>query len=944
MPHTDVAESGNPTVKRPYSWRLALRIARRDAQRAKARSLLVIAMIALPITGVTAIDLASRSSDLSAAEQQHRDLGQADALFKDAGGGMSILQTPDAESVTIVEPDEGEGAELIEREGTAWEDLQPLLPPGAEAYPDSALTLPVRTGEGVLWADVRELDTTQSFLPGLLTVTGGTLPQAAGEIAATDAFLDETGLSIGATVRISELDDKFKITASYELPGSLNLPELLTPPGSVFDPLGEESYPNWLVTAPDGIGWDTVLAANEQGFSVSSRAVLNNPPPDADVPYYQDMFPDEQGVDSTIVTALVTMVALVILEICLLAGPAFAVGARRSRRQLGLIGANGADRRQLRAVMLASGIVLGAVAAVIGVALGLVLAFAGRPWIEAANGARFGAWDFRPWELATIAALGVTIGLLAAVVPAVTAARSSVLDSLTGRRGVRRTSRKLPLIGTVTLLSGLALALVGGLTLDSTVVVAAGAVLAELGLVALTPLLVGVFGRLARFMPLSGRLALRDATRNRGRTAPAVAAVLAAVAGTVAVATTVVSGDAKAEARYEQELPLGSLVIAANQFEALPQLDPAREAAQRELPTAEQIDVGRIVPGAKDCGPYPEEDGCGALVLTIPTESECPLWTEESESLTEAERQDLNSDPRCTSAVGDSFLADWSDVIIGGPELLTAMGVSDQEAARALERGDAVVFKEHYLDSEGQVSFARYDELVPGTTYDSALDGEEELIPDETLRWDGYVVEPRYGLGVVLSPQAARDEGLTVADHASLFTMAEEPTAQQRQAFDGVVNEFMFPPMAFFEDGHVSDIGVTLLILALFATVITLGAAGIATGLAQADSEADLATLAAVGAPPRVRRTLSGLQCALIAAMGVVLGALSGLVPALGLRFAEYRNDMALAAQGLGNDAELYFSIPWETFAQLIIVVPLVAGLMAALLTRSRTPLARRTG
>ena len=49
----------------------------------------------------------------------------------------------------------------------------------------------------------------------------------------------------------------------------------------------------------------------------------------------------------------------------------------------------------------------------------------------------------------------------------------------------------------------------------------------------------------------------------------------------------------------------------------------------------------------------------------------------------------------------------------------------------------------------------------------------------------------------------------------------------------------------------------SLLLLAVVAGVITLGAAAIATGLAAADGRADRSTLAAVGAAPRVRRGLS---------------------------------------------------------------------------------------
>lgn len=75
-------------------WRAALRIARRDALRAKGRSALVVAMIALPVLGVTAADITFRSADLSPAEHLTAQIGAADALFNDAGMGP-VEQMPD---------------------------------------------------------------------------------------------------------------------------------------------------------------------------------------------------------------------------------------------------------------------------------------------------------------------------------------------------------------------------------------------------------------------------------------------------------------------------------------------------------------------------------------------------------------------------------------------------------------------------------------------------------------------------------------------------------------------------------------------------------------------------------------------------------------------------------------------------------------------------------
>jgi putative ABC transport system permease protein len=103
------------------------------------------------------------------------------------------------------------------------------------------------------------------------------------------------------------------------------------------------------------------------------------------------------------------------------------------------------------------------------------------------------------------------------------------------------------------------------------------------------------------------------------------------------------------------------------------------------------------------------------------------------------------------------------------------------------------------------------------------------------------------------------------------------------------------------EEGYVSKNSVIMLALAIFAGLVTIGAAGIATGLAQADAEPDLRTLTAVGAPPRVRRTLSGFQCGVVAAMGVVLGSAAGTLPAVGLRKAEERQALKMYHQSLDH-------------------------------------------
>ena len=63
-------------------WRPLLRIARRDALRARGRSALVVAMIALPILALTAADVLTRSAQLDPDEKVARTLGQTQARLE----------------------------------------------------------------------------------------------------------------------------------------------------------------------------------------------------------------------------------------------------------------------------------------------------------------------------------------------------------------------------------------------------------------------------------------------------------------------------------------------------------------------------------------------------------------------------------------------------------------------------------------------------------------------------------------------------------------------------------------------------------------------------------------------------------------------------------------------------------------------------------------------
>lgn len=945
-----------------HSWRAAIRIARRDAWRSKGRSFLVLAMIALPILGVSAADLTLRSAELSTEQSLDRALGTADARISDPGlGGVPLMQSPDGQNYNPV----GNFEDEPWPEGKA--DLAKALPAGAKTLTDTVGSAKLRSKHGLLHAEIRELKATDPMAKGILSVVSGRLPQKADEVAATTHFLESSGLKVGSALTARAFDREYRIVGSYELPDALETDQVNALPGAMLAPLdkaleaaglsGTSPTTTYLATVDGGFTWNDVKEINAKGVTVRSRSVELDPPADSEVPLYAQEgwgnYQESTAAKAAALAAVGTVVGLAMLEICLLAGPAFAVGARRSRRQLGLVGANGGDRRHIRAIVLAGGLVIGVAAAVVGTILGLALTFLLQPLLEEYLGKRFGHFDVRPLELLGIALLAVLTGLLAAIVPAVTSSRQTVLASLTGRRGVRHSSRVLPVIGLIAVVLGGAIALYGSTMTDQFIVVAGGSAIAELGVVALTPALVGLFGRIGRILPLSPRLALRDAVRNRGRTAPAVAAVLAAVAGTVAVATYAASSDAEGAAQYQAQLPYGAVSMSIDEAGGR-DVPAVRSTVQKLLPVDVRADVDRISVGRAGCASYDEAAGCGRYEVIVPKANECPLWARDpahpdedpASRFSKAERRKLAEDWRCKEGSYGNINTDGG-LLVGDAKLLKVLGINDPAAEKALEAGRIVVFDKRSVNTKGQVGIR----LI--TDIDAADKANEKGLeaPGEVKTFTAHrsSVKDSYGLSLLLSPSAAKSAGLTTVPLGAYYSTDTMPSTEQRQRLDGELARSGAEVSLHIEEGYTSQSSIVLLSLTVFAALITIGAAGIATGLAQADAEADLKTLAAVGAPPRVRRTLSGFQCGVVAAMGVVLGSAAGVLPAIGLRLTEERERMRWYQQaldegwgGMNPVPHVPIVVPWGTLAALLVAVPIGAAVLAAVVTRSRGALARR--
>ena len=485
-----------------------------------------------------------------------------------------------------------------------------------------------------------------------------------------------------------------------------------------------------------------------------------------------------------------------------------------------------------------------------------------------------------PWlPVLGAAALGLLSAVIAALVPAVQAARQHPAQVLAGReseQGRRRAGR--PILGLLLITAGLC---VTALSLDdSGPTILVGGVLVVFGLVAVMPWLVQAAGRLAARLPLPLRLSVRDAARHRVRTACAAAAVMAATMGAISLGIGAESQDAAFKASYRPEVPTGTLTITARSVDDRGWAD-LRAAATKALPGVSLISGQRaLARDGRPVTPVPVPQGC---------HGQCGVAVD--------------------SPIGDAGL------------LALVQGRADPRAAAALAEGRAVVFD---------------DRMVKDGTLTVELSSEE---PERrSLRIPAVTVtaaDPRQ-IGAVLPPEAFTEAGFKLAERRlyAAHRPADLPLLERRLS---VATGKADVHLESGPGDPSTPLFPTLLGVAL---VLGLGGTFAATGLATADMRRDLDTVSAVGAPPRVRRLIVAAQAGFVAGLGTLVGAVAGGVMGIAASWPMSRH--ARTSGGPLDYDALFVAVPWSFTAAIVVGLPLLAALVAGLVTRARPTLTRR--
>jgi len=579
--------------------------------------------------------------------------------------------------------------------------------------------------------------------------------------------------------------------------------------------------------------------------------------------------PEERpGLVSTAVSALL------LVETAFIAAAAFAAGARRRLREIGLLGASGASERHIRTTVVGEGLTIGLVGAVLGAALGVGALALGRPLIQKLSAKAVVGVGVSLSDVVGPAAVAVAAVLAATLIPARTASKVPTTAALHGRMPESAPRRW-------TAPAGLAAAAAGGLLITTALAsggehtatfATVGGATAIVGVAMLAgPVLAG-FGRLAGRVPTAARLVLRDSGRHRTRSATAVAAVMVILLGPVMLLTV-------AETSNRKGL-LNGLPGPSNQL---------------------------LLYGSSDGfgpGPITEKD-IAAAAAVVPERRVVVFELLDVRAKTREQMKRGVDDRR---GLGDESHFDWdpwSDdsstaAVEASPALLAVLG--DERVADAIGEGRIVVLGVE--DKETAVSV-----------------GDEELAAVELAVPVVEQVMPRVLLPASVAERHAGPERRPMA----LFILDRPLSSREHTELWAGLSLETAGGVEYLSDAVVYWMGAGLTLLAVLIVI------ALVTAVSAAEVDADLAAIVAVGAPGSFRRRflglLTGYQTLVAAVLAVPLGV--GLVKA-------FASDSRYTYQGLfGEVSESAVFIPWGPLAALLAAAPVIVALLTSASVRS---------
>ena len=926
------------------SWGIALRMARRDVRRHRGRSALIMVMVALPTLLLVFAIVSTATSQITGPEQ----------IPARMGNGVAMLEYPQPGTVDQpFDPGSGNGSSGTAKPIPGWAEDGSAFD-NASVISELTSTTAVPFLEESLSArlDDRRLNLSGLAIdprPGLkdkIEVTSGRLPQRAGEALVSDAGKARGLPTSGSfTARSQGQDVTLEVVGTGTAIGPWNQSyDVVVPQPLVAGQPGG----GWILLGSEPVRWPEVTRLNGYGITVWSADVLRNPPP------VSELSADQRSMLESNTDRMGTFVAiggaLLLIITTLLVGPAFAVSAARQRRTLALSASNGATTSQLRHTVLAQALVLGVLAALVGSALGVGVA-----WLFTRNSglSRFlgtnGPFEVPLTAVGLVTLAAVASAVIAALLPARRLGRLDIVGVMKGQSVSPRPSKTVFLIGAV-------LAGVGGFGVISMaatqaasggggeIKVVAATIALVVGAIMLAPMILVGIARLSSRLPVSLRMATRDAGRQRSRSVPAIAAILAGVA--VLTMTLIASGSDEEQSRRQytaQNIP-GDAKVYNNAGPAEGAFDVDAMAASfatvragLDVVPVSSIDTGD--PWMTTMSPAPPTKPYDLAAVNVVPPG-CTAQQSVSDLLMAGETFEA---PTC-HVIGTQGQGNVAAIaVMRTPEIIRRLNLLGRQAdAQVVQDGGVVVGRApggKTLLTDGKVTMMTGTQTVlpegsdgPGIP-SGVRDVHTVTLPAVEVELTKESIGTMLGRGMLVPTEVAQAQKWpTYVDQLTIHDAAGPISQDLTERLGATASDEIYIET---ERGFQSPLKWIVLILigvfSLLLLVITLTS----TALTLAEQENDQATLAALGSGRGTRRVMAAAQAFVLCVIGAVLGVAVGIVPGIALAYPLTAQSWdPITGQELLGDPILVF--PWLVLLGFALAVPAVsAGLAAAGIRRA---------
>jgi putative ABC transport system permease protein len=687
----------------------------------------------------------------------------------------------------------------------------------------------------------------------MLRLRDGHYPRGGGEVAVTDDVARSFQVGVGDTLALED--------AAWTVVGVVENPHDLDDEFALLSPSSRTELDSLVVL---------VTATDERIREFPAQRELGSGHVEA----------RGDTEKETAATAALAASAVVLLLVCLIAASGFAVVAQRRLRQLGMLAATGATRKQLRLVVVANGAVVGVIAAVGGALAGLALWIAIAPRLEAVSGHRIGRFDV-PWPQVGLAMLlAVAAATAAAWWPARTMARVAVTRALSGRPPEPLRTRRSIVLVTLLVAGGVA-SLVAGI--DATKdeadprLVIFGALAIPLGIALFCPLAIRAVAPVAARLPIAARLALRDLARYQARAGAALAAISLGLGLAVAIVIAAAAAEYRPDEGNLSDRQLMLRIDESNEV-GTPLSVPGQAAADVPALTSAVVRIATAL------------DDPDVVALEVPSDP----------AAVEAIGGEIVRPPVALARQVGNVYREVGPLFVATPDALRHVGIDPASVGSDVE----------VLTQEA------------GSLYFVGAAARPIQVQDpEPIEVPAYTSSPRS----FVTPEALERHGWEAVPAAWLIETRETLTADQLAEVRERAADAGLRVEARSQREGLSQLrsGATAA-----GVLLALGILAMTVGLVRTETAGDLRTLTAVGAPRRVRRAVTGVTAGALALLGAVLGT-AGAYAGLS---AGYADDLAALRP-----------VPVANLLTIVIGLPIVAAAAAWLLAGREPPSVARS-